>query len=66
MYEETLLEMTGSVERIVFRNEKNGYTVLELNNGQELVTVVGTIPWVSAGEELRVICLLYTSDAADD
>lgn len=55
MYEETLLEMTGSVERIVFRNEKNGYTVLELNNGQELVTVVGTIPWVSAGEELRVI-----------
>ena len=55
MYEETLLEMTGSVERVVFRNEKNGYTVLELNNGQELVTVVGTIPWVSAGEELRVI-----------
>ena len=48
MYEETLLEMTGSVERVVFRNEKNGYTVLELNNGQELVTVVGTIPLVSA------------------
>lgn len=22
MYEETLLEMTGSVERVVFRNEK--------------------------------------------
>ena len=55
MYEETLLEMTGSVERVVFRNEKNGYTVLELDNGQELVTVVGTIPWVSAGEEPRVI-----------
>ena len=28
---------------------------MELNNGQELVTVVGTIPGVSAGEELRVI-----------
>ncbi len=55
MHKETLLEMTGSIDRIVFRNEKNGYTVLEMNNGEELVTVVGTMPWVSAGEELRVI-----------
>ena len=37
----TLYEMSGSVERIIFRNEKNQYTVLELNNGEELVTVVG-------------------------
>lgn len=55
MSEEQLLEMSGSVESIVFRNEKNGYTILEMNNGQELVTVVGSLPWVSVGEVLRVM-----------
>ena len=51
----TLYEMSGTVERVIFRNEKNQYTVLELNNSEELVTVVGTLPFVSAGEELKVI-----------
>ena len=55
MEADQLLEMTGSVEDIVFRNEKNGYTILELNNGQELVTVVGSLPWVSVGEVLHVM-----------
>ena len=55
MEEDQLLEMTGSVEDIVFRNEKNGYTILELNNGQELVTVIGSLPWVSVGEVLHVM-----------
>lgn len=55
MQDESLLEMTGSVEQVIFRNEKNEYTVLELNNGQELVTVVGTMPWVACGEELHVV-----------
>ena len=55
MNEEQLLEMSGTVEEIVFRNEKNGYTILELNNGEELVTVVGSLPWVSVGELLRVM-----------
>ena len=36
MEEKRLLEMTGTVEQIIFRNEKNEYTVLELNNGQEM------------------------------
>ena len=54
MQDESLLEMTGSVEQVIFRNEKNEYTVLELNNGQELVTVVGTMPWVACGEELQL------------
>ena len=44
MSEEQLLEMSGSVEDVVFRNDKNGYTILEMNNGQELVTVVGSLP----------------------
>lgn len=52
---EELWEVSGSVESIHFRNEENGFTVLELNNGAELVTVVGVLPFVSVGEELRVM-----------
>lgn len=55
MKNENLLEMTGSVEQVIFKNEKNGYAIIEINNGEELVTVVGIMPLVSAGEELRVI-----------
>ncbi len=55
MQEDALLEMTGSVEQVIFRNEKNGYSIIEMNNGEELVTVVGSMPWVSVGEELRVV-----------
>jgi exodeoxyribonuclease V alpha subunit len=53
--QEKLLEMTGTVEQLVFRNEKNGYSVVELNSGGELVTVVGEIPGVSVGEGLHVV-----------
>ena len=45
--EQTLYEMSGAVERMIYRNEKNQYTVLELDNGEELVTVVGCLPFVS-------------------
>ena len=55
MREDNLLEMTGSVEQVIFKNEKNGYAIIEINNGEELVTAVGTMPLVSAGEEVRVV-----------
>ncbi|ARP49850.1 MULTISPECIES: ATP-dependent RecD-like DNA helicase [Caproicibacterium] len=55
MEAQTLLEMTGTVEHITFRNECNGYTVLELNNGEELVTVVGSMPTAEPGDELHVV-----------
>ena len=49
-----LLELAGTVERVVYHNDKNQYTVLELSAGDALVTVVGGFPFVSEGEELRV------------
>lgn len=55
MGESQLLEMTGTVEQVIFRNEKNGYAVVELNNGEELVTAVGNLPFVGAGEELHIV-----------
>mgnify|MGYP003072331984 CR=1 FL=1 len=49
MAQKQLLELVGSVE------QSNGYTILELNTGDELVVVVGTMPYVSCGEELQII-----------
>jgi len=52
--DQELLQMTGTVEHIVYRNDENGWTVLELDVRDSLVTVVGSIPSVQVGESLRV------------
>lgn len=50
-----LLELTGTVENIIYRNEVNYYTVLELETEDDLTTVVGVFPFISKGEDLKVI-----------
>ena len=49
-----MLELAGTVEHVVYHNDKKQYTVLEMAAGGELVTVVGAFPFVSEGEELHV------------
>lgn len=46
--------LDGQVERVVFRNEENGYTVLrvKVRGHKDLVTVVGTASSISPGEWL--------------
>ena len=53
--ETELIELAGSVQSVIYKNEENGYTVLRLvdSNG-ELVTVVGCFPYASAGESMIV------------
>ena len=58
------VDISGSVERITFYNEENGYTVLRLQpdvrgmlpyaHGKQLVTVVGNLPEVNPGEWLKL------------
>ena len=47
-------QLEGTVETVTFRNEQNGYTVLRLNDGGELITVVGNLPMVHEGDILRL------------
>ena len=49
---ENLLQLEGEVENIVFRNDENGYTVLEIADGDEQMTAVGVMPPVSAGDKV--------------
>ena len=45
----------GTVEHVIFRNEENGYTILNLvTEDGEAVTVVGCIPFAAAGEGMTV------------
>ena len=52
--EETLAEIEGQVERVVYRNEDNGFTVLVLTVDGEEQYVTGTFPQISEGEMVRV------------
>ncbi|MBQ8860468.1 MAG: ATP-dependent RecD-like DNA helicase [Ruminococcus sp.] len=49
-----LYELSGQVESIVYRNDENGYTVIELAGEDEMITAVGIMPMVSVGEQLKL------------
>lgn len=45
--------VTGYVEKIKYRNEENGYTVLSVTDGKEEYILVGTFPYISEGERVE-------------
>ena len=52
---EELTTADGTVHSLIFQNAENGYTVLRLLTAEgEVITVVGCIPCVAAGEHLTV------------
>ena len=44
-------EIRGTITETLFRNEENGYTVLQIRAGRENVGVVGVMPEIAAGEQ---------------
>ena len=52
MEEKELIKLSGTVETIVYKNQSNGYVILELDSDNTLITVVGEIGNVDEGEEL--------------
>ena len=42
--------LKGTVDRITYRNEQNGYTVANLKNGKEKTVIVGVLPFLNEGE----------------
>ncbi len=48
------VKIEGTVDEVLFANPANGYIVLELNKGDEYVTVVGELGNIEAGEELSL------------
>ncbi len=51
-----LLTVEGTIEHIIYQNEENGYAVCELSvSDTELITVVGIMPYISAGETVKAL-----------
>jgi len=47
-------QIRGSVHAVVFHNEENGYSIMQVEAGPDgRVTVLGRLPAVTAGEEVR-------------
>ena len=44
-------QLEAGILGTVFRNEENGWSVLTVRAGRSEVTVVGTLPELSAGEQ---------------
>lgn len=50
-----LLIIEGTVEKIIYSNSANGYTVAEIATQSELLTVTGTMPYLSEGESVKLV-----------
>lgn len=48
-----LREITGIIEKITYKNEQNGYTVCTLKSGSEHITVVGILPFITIGDNVK-------------
>jgi exodeoxyribonuclease V alpha subunit len=53
---EASIELTGSLEKILYTNEENHYTVgqILLDRERKVVTIVGNLPSVQCGETLKI------------
>ncbi|WP_426348908.1 SF1B family DNA helicase RecD2 [Alloiococcus sp. CFN-8] len=47
-------EIKGIVEDIIYKNEDNGYTIAKLDVSKDTITVVGYIPYISEGNNLKL------------
>lgn len=49
------MEIQGTVEEIIFKNDENGYTIASVEHDMELLIVVGYMPTIKEGESMRFI-----------
>lgn len=47
------VQISGSVEKITYCNKQNGYTVCTVKVGREHLTVVGILPFISVGDNVK-------------
>ncbi len=49
------MEITGEIQDIIYKNETNSYTIAEFDTQEGLTTVVGYLPFVNIGDNLKLI-----------
>ena len=50
-----LIKLSGSIERVIYANDENGYAICDLGTDtDELVTITGTLPYIGEGDVVTV------------
>lgn len=49
------MEITGEIQTIIYKNEVNSYTIAEFETEEEMMTVVGYLPFINEGDTLRLV-----------
>ena len=49
------MEIKGELKAIIYKNEVNSYLIGELETEDELITIVGYIPFVNVGDSLKLV-----------
>lgn len=49
-----MIEIEGTVEHIVYKNEENGYTVAKIKHNNENISIVGYTPFLNEGQRVRI------------
>ena len=47
-------EITGTLTQVFFYNEENGYTIAEMETEDQLITIVGGLPYAKPGTAYRL------------
>lgn len=48
------MNLTGKIDTIIFKNELNGYTIAILTNEEKTITVVGYLPFIQKGDNVKL------------
>lgn len=48
------MELTGVIETIIYKNESNGYTIALLETDSVETTIVGYLPFITKGDNIKV------------
>lgn len=48
------MEIEGEIEEIIYQNEQNSYTVAEFSLEEEIITIVGYLPFIHVGDTLKL------------
>ena len=55
MDEVGMVKLSGSIERVIYANEENGYAICDLGTDtDELITITGTLPYIGEGDLVTV------------
>ncbi|MDF2674134.1 MAG: ATP-dependent RecD-like helicase, partial [Clostridiales bacterium] len=49
-----MIEIEGTVEHIVYKNDENGYIVARVQHNNEIISIVGYIPFLDEGQRVRI------------